>query len=190
VVHSLVSAICWDSASYFGWFPTNERCHSEILGCCNGQQPSLVFSHFSSLQEDGILLVGCHQRNLPVAVLKMLTQSLISTVWGPSLSHDLQSRLEKMFNRAVRVVYRLRKFDHVSALRRKLEWLFGQSLIQHHCLLMLYRHYHAETENTILLNPLIQFSRKSHYETRAAPYLLFHVDLDFHLLRFFCSKGT
>jgi len=44
-------------------------------------------------------------------------------VWGSSPSHDLQLRLEKMFNCAVKVVYRLRKFDHVSALRRKLEWL-------------------------------------------------------------------
>ena len=59
----------------------------------------------------------------------------------PVWSHDLQSRLEKMFNRAVRVVYGLRKFDHVSALQRKLEWLSVQSLIQHHCLLMLYRYY-------------------------------------------------
>jgi len=80
-----------------------------------------------------------------VVVLKMLVQSLALShlcyavpVWGPSLSHDLQSRLEKMFNRAVRVVYGLRKFDHVSALRRKLEWLSVQSLIQHHCLLMVY----------------------------------------------------
>ena len=33
---------------------------------------------------------------------------------GASLSHNSQSRLEKMLNHAVRVVYGLRKFDHVS----------------------------------------------------------------------------
>ena len=68
-----------------------------------------------------------------------------------------------MFNRAVRVAHGLRKFDHVSALMRKYGWLSVQSLIQHHCLLMLYQHYHA--------------------------ILLFHVDLNFHLCRdFFVQK--
>ena len=55
-----------------------------------------------------------------MVVLKVLVQSLVLShlryavpVWGPSLSHDLQSRLEKTFNRAVRVIYGLRKFDYV-----------------------------------------------------------------------------
>jgi len=101
------------------------------------------------------------------------------------------SRLEKMLNRAVRVVYGLRKFDHVSALRRKLDWLSVPSLIQHQCLLKLYRHYHAETENTILLQPPIKFGRQSSYETKTAPY--FAVPCRFRLSftqRFFRSKGT
>ena len=84
-------------------------------------------SHILALCKMAYYLIHCHRRSLPVAVLKMLIQSLVLShlhyampVWRPSLSHDLQSRLEKMFNRAVRVVYGLRKFDHVSALRRNL----------------------------------------------------------------------
>jgi len=100
-----------------------------LLGCCIWQWPSLVFSCFGSLQENGILFI-LDQRNLLVAILKLLVLSLVLSylryavsVWGPSLSYDLQSRLEKMFNRVIRVVYGLRKFDHVSTLRRKLGWL-------------------------------------------------------------------
>ena len=62
-------------------------------------------SHISALCKKMayyLYLIGYHQRNLPVAVLKMLIQSLVLShrryampVWGPSLSHDLQSRLEK-----------------------------------------------------------------------------------------------
>jgi len=37
-------------------------------------------------------------------------------------------------------------------------------------LLMMYRHYHAGKENTILLHPPIKFGRQSYYETRTAPY--------------------
>jgi len=159
VVHSPVSVICWDSTSHFGWFPTNEHCHSEILGCCNWQWPSLVFSHFSSLQEDGILLVldwlsseefACGSTENAYKISCTFSSPLCCACLGAPLSHDLQSRLEKMFNGAVRVVYGLRKFDHVCALRRKLEWLSVQLLIQHHCLLMLCRHYHADRKhNTV-----------------------------------------
>ena len=95
------------------------------------------------------------------------TLHYVVSVWGLSLSHDLQFRLERMFNRAVRVVYGLR---NVSPLWKKFGWLSVQSLIQHHCLLMLYRHYHSDTENTILLSPPINLADISHYDTRTTPY--------------------
>jgi len=141
-----------------------------------------------------LYLIGCHQRNLPVAVLKMLVQSLVLShlryavpVWEPSLSHNSQSRLEKMFNRAVRAVYGLRKFNHVSALRRNFQWLSVQSLIQHHCLLMLYQH-HQETQYRYIH----QFNLIDNHIMRwkLPPILPFHVDLNFHLCRgFFIRKG-
>jgi len=129
-----------------------------------------------------------------VAILKLLELSHLCyavSVWGPSLSHDLQSRLEKMFNHAIRMVYGLRKFDHVSTLRRKLGWLSVQSLIQHHCLLMLHRHYHSDVENTIQLRPPIKFDKQSCYDTRTAPY--FAAPNWYRLSftqKFFRSKGT
>jgi len=132
--------------------------------------------------------------NLPVAILKLLVLSHLRyavSVWGPSFSHDLQSRLEKMFNRAIRVVYGLRKFDHVCTLRRKLGWLSVQSLIQHHCLFMLYRHYHSDVENTIQLSPPIKFGKQSCCDTKTAPY--FAAPNRYRLSftqNFFCSKGT
>ena len=62
-------------------------------------------SHISALCKKMayyLYLIGCHQRNLPVAVLKLLVESLVLShlryavpVWGPSLSCDLQLRLEK-----------------------------------------------------------------------------------------------
>ena len=67
-------------------------------------------------------------------------------------------------------------------LRRSLGWLSVQSLIQHHCLLMLYCHYHSDMENTILLSPPIQFGRQS---PELPLILLSHVNLDFHLHRKF-----
>ena len=152
------------------------------------------------MQEDRILLV-LDWLSSPVAVLNMLVQSLVLShlhyavpVWGPSLSQDSKSRVEKLvlFNRAVGVVYRLRKFDHVCALR-KLEWLFVQSLIQHHCLLMLYQHYHAETENIMLF--IYQFNLVDNRIMRPELplILLFHVDLNFIFMqRFFqgCIGAT
>ena len=53
---------------------------------------------------------------------------------------------------------------------------------------MFCRHYHNDTENTILSSPPIQFGRQSHDNTRII--FLSHVDLDFHLhIIFFIQKG-
>ena len=168
----------------------------KYLGVVIDNEPSSHISALCKKMAHYLYLIGCHQsRNLSVAVLKILIQSLVLShlryampVWGPSLSHDLQSRPRENVHRAVRVVYGLRKFDHVSALRRKLEWLSIQSLIQHHRLLMLYRHYHAETENTILL--IHQFNLADNHIMRPELplILLFHVDLDFHYSEIFLFK--
>jgi len=84
------------------------------------------------------------------------------------LSHDLQSSLEKMLNCAIRVVYGFRN-QHSA----KEAWMAVCPIItriQHHCLLMLYRHYHSDVENTIQLTPPIKFGKQSCYDTRTAPY--------------------
>jgi len=74
-----------------------------------------------------------------------------------------------------------RKFNHVSAVCWRLEWLSVESVIQHYCLLMLHHHYHAETENTILLNHPFNLADSPTMKPELPHTLLCHIDLDFHL---------
>ena len=112
-------------------------------------------------------------------------------VWGPALVHDLLARLVKMHNRAIRVIGGLKKFDHVSSFRRLLNWLSVDSLIQHHCNVLMYRYYNSERNNCILLNPPIQFGQQSIHSTRTRPYFatIQHFWLSFSQ-KFFRSKGV
>ena len=104
------------------------------------------------------------------------------------LNYNILSRLEKMLNRAIRMVYGLRKFDHVSTLQRKLGCLPFQFLIQYHCLLVLYHHYHSDEKNTILLSPPLQFGRQSKLTLELLLILLFHTGSDCHLLKGFSNQ--
>ena len=107
--------------------------------------------------------------------------SLLSCACPGAFSESQFTRLEKMFNPAVGVVHLSRKFDRANALWRKLKWHFIQSLIQHQCLLILYWHYYRKCN--ILLNPPIQFGRKSHYEIRTVPYFALSFTQRFFLLK-------
>jgi len=76
-----------------------------ILRCCDLHLTSYIAA---LCKENGLYLINCHQRNLPVAILKLLTWSfLLSRLCSAMscvphlnylLSYDLQFRLEKMFN--------------------------------------------------------------------------------------------
>ena len=85
-----------------------------------------------------LYLISCHHEGLPLFILKLLVGSLVLShlnyalpVWDPALAHDLLARLVKMHNRAIRVIGGMKKFDHVSSLRRQLSWLSVNSLVQH-----------------------------------------------------------
>ena len=73
-------------------------------------------------------LVSLHRRVLPVRLIKLLMDSLVLShmqyalpVWGPSLyQHHLQ-RLQRLQNHAVRLIFSLNKFDHVSDYYRQLQ---------------------------------------------------------------------
>ena len=61
------------------------------------------------------------------AIMKLLLDSLVLShvqyalpVWGPSLSTQLLCRLKRMLNRAVRLAFSLKKFDHVSSYYKKI----------------------------------------------------------------------
>jgi len=75
-------------------------------------------------------------------------ESLISSrimyalpVWGPPLLSYQVGRLQHMQNRAVRVVFSLKKFDHVSIPREQLGWpdvsdeikICSLAAFHHHC---------------------------------------------------------
>ena len=145
-----------------------------------------------------LYLISYHHKALPMSILKLLVESLVLShlnyalpVWGPSLAHDLLTRLVKMHNRAIRVIGGLRKFDHVSSFRRQLNWLSVDSLIQHRCNAVMYKYFTSDHNNCILLNPPIQFGRQSIYSTRTRPYFaaIHRFKLSFSQ-KFFRSKGV
>ena len=89
-----------------------------------------------------------HHRELPSHILRVLADSLVVpqltyalSVWGPSLKVNLSSRLYCLYNRTVRITCGLWKYDHVSDSRRTLGWLSLDSLVKHHVLGVMYRHY-------------------------------------------------
>ena len=66
-----------------------------------------------------LYLIGCSHKHLPVSLLKLLMESLISLrimyalpVWGPPLLNHQVGCLQHIQNRAMRVVFSLKKFDH------------------------------------------------------------------------------
>ena len=140
-----------------------------------------------------LYLISRHHKVLPMFILSSLVLSHLNyalPAWGPALAHDLLARLVKIYNRAIRVIGDLKKFDHVSSFRRQLNWLSVDSLIQHHCNILMYRYYNSEHNNYILLNLPIQFGRQSIYSTRTRPYFaaIHRFKLSFSQ-KFFCSKG-
>ena len=76
-----------------------------------------------------LYLIGCSHKHLPVSLLKLLMESLISSrimcalpVWGPPLLNHQVGCLQRIQNREVRVVFSLKKYDHVSVPREQLGW--------------------------------------------------------------------
>ena len=51
---------------------------------------------------------------------------------GPSLTQNQLLRLQRLQNRAVRLVFSLSRSDHVSEYYRELRWLRATQLIQFH----------------------------------------------------------
>ena len=70
------------------WLPSNKGCYSEVLAM--GILLLWWPSHISTLCKKMayyLYLIGCYQRNLPVAILKLLVLShlrYVVSVWGPS----------------------------------------------------------------------------------------------------------
>ena len=83
-----------------------------------------------------------------LCVIKMLIDSLIAShlvyalhVWGPSLSVGLLHRITRLHNHGVRMIFGLRKYDHVSQHRFTLGWLPVDLVTRHHSLIAMYKQY-------------------------------------------------
>ena len=89
-------------------------------------------------------------------------------VWGPSLyQHNLQ-RLQRLQNRAVRLIFSLHKFNHVSEHYKRLQWLDLDQLIQFRLVCVMFHQYHRS--KGILLLPPIEFGNHTPYHTRTQPH--------------------
>ena len=81
-------------------------------------------------------------------VFSRLTYAL--PVWGPAVHQNSLSRINRLHNRAIRIVCGLRKSDHVSGHRQAIGWLSVPLLTQHRTLCGMLDQYAGRG---ILLNP-------------------------------------
>ena len=133
-----------------------------------------------------LMLINSHVKYLPSTIVKMLIESLVFSqytyalhVWGPTISKDSMSLLQRMQNRAVHMTCGLRKYDHVSQDRANLGWLPMSEFVKYRTILTMFgQHYLGEG---ILLQPPIDFGRKHSYRT---------IDVHLGLQTFFDSKKT
>ena len=125
--------------------------------------------------------INAHYKHMPNDVLKLLIDSLVLSrltyalpVWGPAISKQYLTRLQRQHNWAVHIVKNLKKFDHVSAHRTELGWLPVDALIRYRTLCTMHQLYHrtftyfAESSyivwsSTYLFNTVSSYICK-HYE--------------------------
>ena len=120
-------------------------------------------------------LINRHRHVLPAYLLKLLMESLVMShmqyalsVWGPSLTQNQLLRLQRLQNRAVRLVFSLNKGDHISEYYQELHWLRVSQLIQFRLACVMYHQYNAV--RGIMFVPPIQFGNCTLYNTRTPSY--------------------
>ena len=116
--------------------------------------------------------INSNRKSLSPTIIKMLINSLVLShldyalpVWGPPLMQNLVHRLQRLQNWGIRIIYSLRKYDHVSKYRNKLLWLPIKNHIRYRCLCAMH-HYHYSQNNVIPLNPPILFGSYHNHNTR------------------------
>ena len=94
--------------------------------------------------------------------MKLLLDSLVQShiyyalpVWGASLRLQLSSRLKRLQNRAVRLAFSLKRYDHVSDYYKQLNWLPLDQFIKFCSICSMYKQFHQRC--CIPLEPPIQF---------------------------------
>ena len=122
-----------------------------------------------------LCLISPHVKFLPTTIVKKLMEPLVFShytyalsVWGPAISRDFSSHLDRLQNRAVCLFCGLRKYDRVSQCRAGLRWLPVSQFIQYRSVLaMLGKHNLGESA---AFSPSITFGRKHSYGTRCPPW--------------------
>jgi len=104
--------------------------------------------------------INSHRRTLPSTVCKMLIDSLVLSrlmyalpVWGPMLSKSQTICLQHAHNRVTRITANLRRSDHLTHHRRKLNWLSVPSSVKHCSLCAMNNIYINKNHN--VFNPSI-----------------------------------
>ena len=117
-----------------------------------------------------LTVISPHVKSLPSHIIKMLMESLFFPrytyalpVWGLAIHQDSLSRISRLHNRAVRMTYNLRKYDHVSFHRARLRWLPVSMFIRYRSLLTMF--YNCYLSKGVALNPPILFGTQHSYET-------------------------
>ena len=95
--------------------------------------------------------------------MKLLIERLVfshltyaMSVWGSSLKQHLVGRLERLQNRAVRLLFHLRKYDHITGYYHRVGWLPLSQLIRYHSLCTMFHQFRCDGKG-IPLEPPIQF---------------------------------
>ncbi|CAH2092003.1 unnamed protein product [Euphydryas editha] len=123
----------------------------------------------------------------------MLANSLLLSILDyadasyPNLTKDQLNKLERLQNLAIRFIFCLRKFDHVSEFRLKLKWLPIRSRRNLHILSLLY---------CVLFNPKapsylkdkFEYIRNNMEELRASRSLM--LKLPVHRTKFYAQSFT
>ena len=86
--------------------------------------------------------------------------------WGPSVKQQSVQRLQRFQNRAVRLLYHLQCFDHVTVHYRSAKWLPFSQLVKYQAVYLMFYQYHHDYGRGIPLEPPIQFGKLSKYLTR------------------------
>ena len=79
---------------------------------------------------------------------------------------QLLSRLKRMQNRAVRLAFSLKKYDHVSDYYKRLHWLPLDQFIKFRSVCSMYKQFHQR--RCIPLEPPIQFGQSHSHYTRTS----------------------
>ena len=122
-----------------------------------------------------LYLINHHRHVLPSYLIKLLMDSLVMSpmqyalsVWGPSMSQNELLRLQRLQNRAVRLVFSLNRNDHIFDYYQELHWLKVTQLIQFCSACVMFHQYHAA--RGIMFVPPIEFGNRTSYNTRTPSY--------------------